>query len=152
VKAFQEELTHLINRHSIENVADMPDFILADMICRMIEAIGPKVKHTLDWHGCSSVCHPKPITPDCQLGKECLTPMRECPECAKEYLAAKKPNNLPITPAPDRMTYAELSEQYHELIMAVERKFPGESRHETAVRYIREREARATAGPVSANP
>jgi hypothetical protein len=50
------------------------------------------------------------------------------------------------------MTYAELSEQYHELIMAVERKFPGESRHETAVRYIREREARATAGPVSANP
>jgi hypothetical protein len=89
VKAFQEELTHLINRHSIENVADMPDFILADMICRMIEAIGPKVKHTLDWHGCSSVCHPKPITPDCQLGKECPTPMRECPECAKEYLAAK---------------------------------------------------------------
>ena len=33
--------------------------------------------------------------------------------------------------------------KYHELIMAVCRKFPGESRHETALRYIREVEARA---------
>lgn len=29
---------------------------------------------------------------------------------------------------------------YHELIMQVERKFPGESRHDTAKRYIQEAE------------
>lgn len=32
---------------------------------------------------------------------------------------------------------------YNELIMAVASKFPGESRHDTALRYIREREATA---------
>ncbi len=38
--------------------ADVPDYILADMICRMIEAMGPSIKKTLDWHACDSVCHP----------------------------------------------------------------------------------------------
>jgi len=60
MEEFKKELRHLINRHSIENVADIPDFILSDMICRMIEAMGPCVKQTLDWHGCNSVCHPNP--------------------------------------------------------------------------------------------
>jgi hypothetical protein len=31
-----------------------------------------------------------PNTPPCQLGKPCPTPARECPECAKEYLAEQK--------------------------------------------------------------
>ena len=57
---FEKELTTLINRHSIENMADMPDFLLARMLCAMIESMGPTVKATLDWHGCSSVCHPSP--------------------------------------------------------------------------------------------
>ena len=34
----------------------------------------------------------------------------------------------------------KLKEQYHELLFAVAQKFPNESRHETALRYIRERE------------
>ena len=55
---FQKELETLINKHSIENIVDMPDFILAEMICRIIETMGPSIKHTLDWHGCDSVCHP----------------------------------------------------------------------------------------------
>jgi len=37
-------------------------------------------------------------------------------------------------------------EQYHELIMAVESKYPNESRHETALRYIRERENKSFTG------
>jgi len=60
MKNFEKELTSLINRHSIENVADMPDYLLAEMICRMIRAIGPSVKNTLDWHGCYIVCPPSP--------------------------------------------------------------------------------------------
>lgn len=57
MQEFEKELTSLINRHSIENVADMPDFLLAAMICRMIEAMGPSIKKTLDWHVGDSVCH-----------------------------------------------------------------------------------------------
>ena len=56
---FKKELEKLINKHSIENYADVPDFILADMICNFIKAIGKDIKKTLDWHGCDSVCHPK---------------------------------------------------------------------------------------------
>lgn len=36
-----------------------------------------------------------------------------------------------------------LEAQYHELLLAVEQKFPGESRHDTALRFIREREAKS---------
>ena len=34
----------------------------------------------------------------------------------------------------------EIEHDYYELILAVARKFPGESRHETALRYIKEME------------
>jgi hypothetical protein len=54
---FQKELEQLINKHSIESVADIPDFIFSEMICSMINAMGPSIKQVLDWHGCSSVCH-----------------------------------------------------------------------------------------------
>lgn len=39
--------------------------------------------------------------------------------------------------------YQEISTKYDELLYAVERKTEGETRHETALRYIRETEARA---------
>ena len=41
--------------------------------------------------------------------------------------------------------------QLDELIYAVERKFPGETRFETALRYIREAEAKTAEGPTSSN-
>lgn len=56
---FREELTHLINKHSIENYCDMPDFILAKLVCGLITTIDEASKDNLDWHGCDSVCHPK---------------------------------------------------------------------------------------------
>lgn len=62
MEEFEKELEQLINKHSIENVVDMPDFVLAQMICRMIEAMGPSLKRNLDWHGCNSTCHPTPNT------------------------------------------------------------------------------------------
>jgi hypothetical protein len=62
---FEKELTHLINRYSIENEVDMPDFLLARMLCAMIESMGPTVKATLDWHGCDSVRHPRPNNAIC---------------------------------------------------------------------------------------
>lgn len=59
---FQRELCSLLNRHSIESECSMPDFLLAEMLCGVIRAVGPKVKKTLDWHGTRSVCHPGPAT------------------------------------------------------------------------------------------
>ena len=41
-------------------------------------------------------------------------------------------------------------DRYNELLLAVVQKFPGESRHETALRYIREREQQPGSGPVMA--
>jgi hypothetical protein len=38
----------------------------------------------------------------------------------------------------------KLRDNYLELTMAVKRKYPGENRHETALRYIREAEAPGT--------
>lgn len=38
---------------------------------------------------------------------------------------------------------ALIGQAYSELVMAVARKFPDETRHQTALRYIRETEARA---------
>lgn len=42
--------------------------------------------------------------------------------------------------------------QYDELIMAVASKYPGETRHDTAKRYIQERESRPCSGPAQATP
>ena len=39
----------------------------------------------------------------------------------------------------DRKNLQEISDKYYELLFAVEAKFPGETRHETALRYILER-------------
>ena len=63
MEAFEKELTHIINRHNIDSMAGMPDFLLARMICRMIEALGPSIEQTLDWHGRSSVYHPSTNAP-----------------------------------------------------------------------------------------
>jgi len=59
MEEFKKDLEILINKHCIENEVDVPDFILAEMICSFLQSIGPQIKKTLDWHGCDSVCHPK---------------------------------------------------------------------------------------------
>lgn len=89
MEAFEKELTSLINRHSIENVVDMPDFLLAGMICRIIEAMGPNIKKTLDWHGCNSVCHPSSKSsalPPQEFGKS----TRNCFEPGTLYIVGGK--------------------------------------------------------------
>lgn len=57
---FQKELSDLINRYSLENYCDIPDFLLAELITSIIINSGFFIKKVLDWHGCDSVCHPKP--------------------------------------------------------------------------------------------
>lgn len=59
MQGFKKELECLINKHSIENQCDVPDFLLAEMVVNFIQGIGDPIKQTLDWHGCDSVCHPR---------------------------------------------------------------------------------------------
>lgn len=49
----------------------------------------------------------------------------------------------PQPPAQPSADAEDMARKYHELLFAVARKFPGESRHETALRYIREAESHA---------
>jgi RNase P subunit RPR2 len=46
----------------------------------------------------------------------------------------------------------EENERYHELLFAVSKKFEGEDRHETALRYIRERENIYETGRAALSP
>ena len=48
-------------------------------------------------------------------------------------------NSIPIEPLV-MLKIAEVEEKYNELIMAVAKKFTNETRHETALRYIKEAE------------
>jgi len=58
---FKSGLCSLINKFSVENECDVPDFILTDMICDMINSVGKHTKRALDWHGCDSVTHPAKV-------------------------------------------------------------------------------------------
>jgi len=64
VEEFKKELEELINKHSIENECNMPDFLLAEMIVNIIKGIGAPIKKCLDRHGCDLFCDPAHISPE----------------------------------------------------------------------------------------
>ena len=59
LEQFKKDLETLINKHSMENYWDMPDFIMAELITTFIACTGSPMKKNLDWHGVDSICHPK---------------------------------------------------------------------------------------------
>ncbi len=67
---FEKELACLINKYSIENSCDIPDFLLARMISNYIQYVASITKEILDWHGCDSVCHPNPRQSNDGFGRE----------------------------------------------------------------------------------
>jgi len=48
---FHLELTRLINRHSMENESNTPDFILANYLCECLEHFNAAVKERERWYG-----------------------------------------------------------------------------------------------------
>jgi hypothetical protein len=48
---FKRELTTLLNRYSIENDSDTPDFILAEYILKSLEAFETATKIRDEWYG-----------------------------------------------------------------------------------------------------
>jgi len=59
ISHFKDELCRLINTYNIEDLVDMPDYLLAEMLCNVIHAVSNPIKRTLDWHNADSVCHPR---------------------------------------------------------------------------------------------
>ncbi len=51
---FGKELEQLINKHSMENTCDTPDFILAAFLLDCLEAFAKATNRRADWYG-----HPK---------------------------------------------------------------------------------------------
>ncbi len=47
---FQLELDHLINRHSMENGSDTPDFILAKYLKTCLDAFDAAVRRRTEWY------------------------------------------------------------------------------------------------------
>jgi hypothetical protein len=51
VSDFKSELTGLLNRHSMENASNTPDFLLANFLLDCYTAWNIAVKSRDDWHG-----------------------------------------------------------------------------------------------------
>lgn len=50
-KSFEDELAQLINKHSLENASDTPDFILANYIRGCMENLSLAVRKREAWYG-----------------------------------------------------------------------------------------------------
>jgi len=48
-RSFEDELTDLINKHSMENCSNTPDYILAAYLCRCLEAFDITSNIRNDW-------------------------------------------------------------------------------------------------------
>lgn len=48
--AFQDELRVLLNRHSLDNACETPDFILAGMLTEHLEAYRKTIQANIRWH------------------------------------------------------------------------------------------------------
>jgi hypothetical protein len=81
-------------------------------------------------------------------GCECFAGCRE-----KALEGQREPHYARVMCREDLPVSAEagiVADLYNELLYAVESKYPGESRHDTALRYIRDRETRPSNGPSQA--
>ena len=50
-KSFRTALIKLLNKHSMENVSNTPDFILAGYVIKCLEAYDEAVRLRTDWYG-----------------------------------------------------------------------------------------------------
>lgn len=52
---FQDELRKLLNRHSLDNACETPDFILAGILTEHLEAYRKGVQANIRWHGSTAI-------------------------------------------------------------------------------------------------
>ena len=51
MEKFEKELTVLINKHSMENGSDTPDYILAHYLCECLTNINTVHRRRSEWYG-----------------------------------------------------------------------------------------------------
>jgi hypothetical protein len=47
---FQEDLRALLNKHSLDNACETPDYILAGMLTEQLEAYRKAINANIQWH------------------------------------------------------------------------------------------------------
>lgn len=52
---FQEDLSRLLNKHSLDNLCSTPDFILAGLLTEQLEAYRKTIDHNIRWHEPSAI-------------------------------------------------------------------------------------------------
>lgn len=51
MKTFRQELEELVNRHSMEQYSNTPDFVLAEYLLRQLEVFDLAVRERERWYG-----------------------------------------------------------------------------------------------------
>ena len=107
---------------------------------------------------------PQPDVPPTMYRAECgcgwwlaCTSIEGMETARAAHMATCKVASCPAKPVAIPLPYKDgtpqdIQSRYDELIMAVGRVFPGETRYQTALRYIREAEARAVPGTMTILP
>lgn len=52
---FQRELASLLNRHSLDNACNTPDFMLAGMLTEQLETYRKAVEANIRWHSPNAI-------------------------------------------------------------------------------------------------
>lgn len=154
IAAFEHNIRQEINKFSLESLSDTPDFVLASFLRAVLEAYNAALVRREEWYGRSVMCK----DPDPAPAKGIPSPGPDYePECSKAGPGRGDcAHFIPLRIGMPMDTYGKPfgwcwscwnSHRYHELIYAVARAFPGETRHQTALRYIRETEANCHGGP-----
>lgn len=79
---FQAELEALINRHSVENESNTPDFILAKFMSSSLDAFNQATRDRDDWFGGKrSILESERSEKWAEAVKEELVELGRCPNC-----------------------------------------------------------------------
>jgi hypothetical protein len=93
---FREELEHVINRHSMENGSNTPDFILASLLHNFLCSFDHAVKERDKWYGVE-------LAPGKSMEAEQTPPNNRSDEIA--WLQSVVDGYMQICPGVDRMSY-----------------------------------------------
>ena len=86
-RTFEKELTSLINRYSLENGSETPDFILASYMKGCLENFNSAVMAREKWYGREPVLAPSEVAADLEKKPS----WRDCPECSDGTLRHENP-------------------------------------------------------------
>lgn len=90
LEAFNKDLQDLINRHSLENLSDTPDFILAAYLSSCLLAFGLNIRTRDNWYGYkglgqrvneTSAPGLVAVEDDFPLGEACSSNPSDCEAC-----------------------------------------------------------------------